>query len=292
MKKIFTIAALLCAGVAAQAQYVKPALNPETFNYDQFDWDHAHNFVIIGACETVVAEMEKITDHGIYKDIRPDGETNFFYVWSDTYEGADGTGFNSFGVEEDHTALKVTNVGWSGAGFNHGTFDWRFLTDDFILHFGWKGKHAEGTCIGLGGSKWSIGDKPFVDGNVTLTNLGTWSEDGEWYYFDIPVSVIRQIAKEQLGIVDIFDHIDANNGKHLTPDAYDGNSLWMLSGGTTGQEVHIDNMFLYTKEPIDVGGGVGPEPTEFSRFDVNRDGQVSAVDVSEVVNYLAGLTTE
>ena len=29
-----------------------------------------------------------------------------------------------------------------------------------------------------------------------------------------------------------------------------------------------------------------------SRFDVNRDGQVSAVDISEVVNYLAGLITE
>ena len=83
MKKIFTIAALLCAGVAAQAQYVTPALNPETFEYDQFDWDHAHNFVIIGACEAVVAEMEAITDHGIYKDIRPNGETNFFYVWDE-----------------------------------------------------------------------------------------------------------------------------------------------------------------------------------------------------------------
>jgi hypothetical protein len=35
-----------------------------------------------------------------------------------------------------------------------------------------------------------------------------------------------------------------------------------------------------------------PTPVNPSRFDVNRDGQVSAVDISEVVNYLAGLVTE
>ena len=289
MKKIFTIAALLCAGVAAHAQFVTPALSSETFEYE-FDWAHAHNFVVISASEGVYAAMEEVEDHGIYADMRVDDVTNFLYVWNNTYEGADGSGENSFGEQADHTALKVTSVGWSGGGFNSGTVDWRFLSDDFILHFGYKTKNvAESHCFGLGGTKFAIGGEPYVDGGVTLTNLGAAEEANEWYYVDVPVSVLRQIAKEQLGFTDIFDHIDANTGAHLIPEAYTGNSFWFLSGATTGKEIHFDNVFLYTKEPVDVKAGGDDEPQPSGIYgDVNGDGVVNANDIAEVVKVIAG----
>ena len=117
MKKFFTLAAMLLAVASmASAQFVTKALceNEDLEQIPTFDWSKASNFVPIAVSGSVFEAMDQL---GIQLDLGVNDVNRHLYVWEGTYVGIDGSGINSFGMEESHIALEVTSVGWSGLGF-------------------------------------------------------------------------------------------------------------------------------------------------------------------------------
>ena len=108
MKKLFTLAALLLAASAMNAQYVTKALDEN--DESTFKWENASNYILIsvGEAEREAMEGKILADYSI------DDVNVFMYIWpgGETYAGGDGSGMNSFGQLEDHIALTVANVGW------------------------------------------------------------------------------------------------------------------------------------------------------------------------------------
>ena len=283
MKKIFAIAALLLAGSAlASAQYVTKAYNDVTGNYDKFDWANAHNFVPIAVSTGVAEAMESVTEQGIKFDLRINEETTHDWFWDGTYaaieDGGQG-GENSFGEQEDHFAIRVSGAAnWSGQGFvSDVPLDLSFLNDNYYLHFAIKGNPDVVHAIGFGSAKMSVGNGQFDDNGKLYINVGTYENDGEWYYFDIPYSVLKQIATS--APVNQDDVWEAAEGG---PKAYKSNYFWTLSGGTAGAELHLDNIFFYTKGLVEDE----PEPITGDTCDVNHDGEVSIADVTYLIEHV------
>ena len=270
MKKLFTLAALsLMAASAVNAQYVTKALDGN--DESTFKWENASNFILIsvGEAEREAMEGKILADYGI------DDVTRHLYVWEGTYVGGDGSGMNSFGQLEDHTALTVSNVGWSGFGIiQDGGIDFSMLDDTYVLHFAMKSKPTDMTSHGFGfaQAKFTIGPTAFVDGARVHKLLGDIEHNGEWYYIDIPFSVLRQCADNN----DVFP--EAKGGAA----AYNDNHFWCLSGGVAGSELHIDNIFLYKDSTI-----TPPEP-QGKKGDVTGDDQVDIADVNAIIDMMLG----
>ena len=256
MKKLFTLAALsLMAASAVNAQFITKALNEN--DESTFKWENASNFILlsVGEAEREAMEGKILADYSI------DDVTRHLYVWENTYVGGDGTGMNSFGQLEDHIALTVSNVGWSGFGMiQDGGIDFSMLDDTYVLHFAMKAKPTDMTSHGFGfaQAKFTIGPTAFVDGARVHKLLGDIEHNGEWYYVDIPFSVLRQCADNN----DVFP--EAKGGAA----AYNDNHLWCLSGGVAGSELHIDNVFICKDATI-------PEPVENNyvlHYGLNEEG--------------------
>lgn len=230
MKKItLLIAAFALAAMSANAQYVTKALNDD--GESTFNWTNASDFVPVIVGE---AEAEAMTGK-IKLDMRPDDTTKHLYVWDNTFVSGDGSGMNSFGQLEDHFAMTVGTVGWSGLGvIKDGATDFSFLDDTYVLHFGIKGDPTNPLGFGIGDAKFTIGNSAFVDNGTSYKVLGTFTNDGEWYYVDIPFSAIKTV-----GGGTVF--ASSNGG----PTAYTSNFWWLLAGGTQGAQVHLDNLFFY-----------------------------------------------
>ena len=202
-----------------------------------FDWNNAKDYVIltVGEAERDAMEGKIVADYNI------DSMTRHLYVWENTYVDGDCSGINSFGQLEDHIALTVGNVGWSGFGMiQDGGIDFSMLDDTYVLHFAMKAKSTDMTSHGFGfaQARFTIGPTAFVDGARVHKLLGDIEHNGEWYYIDIPFSVLRQCADNG----DVFP--EAKGGAA----AYNDNHLWCLSGGVAGSELHIDNIFFYKKK--------------------------------------------
>gem|GEM_PF-1503066 len=202
-----------------------------------FDWNNAKDYVIltVGEAERDAMEGKIVADYNI------DSMTRHLYVWENTYVDGDCSGINSFGQLEDHIALTVGNVGWSGFGMiQDGGIDFSMLDDTYVLHFAMKAKSTDMTSHGFGfaQAKFTIGPTAFFDGARVHKLLGDIEHNGEWYYIDIPFSVLRQCADNG----DVFP--EAKGGAA----AYNDNHLWCLSGGVAGSELHIDNIFFYKKK--------------------------------------------
>lgn len=240
MKKLNTLlAGFAMFAMTANAQYVTPALDPNTAE-PTFDMTQATDFVPFYVCPSVLEAM----DGKILIDQTVDDVTKFLYVWADTYVAGNGGGINSFGIPEDHLALTVTSVGWSGFGFciaDGNPTDMSVIDNSTsYLHFAIKGDPSTSHQLAIAGSKFALGDVPFVDNGQTIKNLGTWKNDGEWYNVDIPMSAL-----------DLLGTLWNDDGK--TTNAYTGNTFWGLSGGVQGTELHLDNIFIYRK----TSGGSG-----------------------------------
>ncbi|MBQ4366992.1 MAG: hypothetical protein II786_02790 [Muribaculaceae bacterium] len=282
MKKFFAIAALLLAGTTmASAQYVTKAFNDVTGKYDKFDWANAHNFVPIAVSTGVAEAMESVTEQGIKFDLRINEETTHDWFWDGTYEpikdGGEG-GENSFGENEDHFAVRVTGIlNWSGQGFvSDIPLDLSFLDDNYYVHFAIKGDPDKIHAIGFGSAKMSVGNGQFEDQGVLFPNVGTYENDDEWYYFDIPYSVMKQIATSApINKDDVWESAEGG------PKGYKSNYFWTLSGGVAGTELHLDNVFFYTKGLVEDK----PEPTG-DHCDTNGDGEVSVADVTWLIDHL------
>lgn len=144
------------------------------------------------------------------------------------------TGNNSFGNAEAYTDLSVGSAGWSGLGYESPAgLDYSMLDDSYYLHFAMKNDDVEAHntyAIWVGGAKFALGNGAFPDGNNSYPKIGDFKRDGEWYSFDIPVSMLKSMANP------LFP--DADGGA----TAYKENAFCALSGGREWQSRHFENI--------------------------------------------------
>lgn len=266
MRKItlFALAAALSMSVSAQ-DFITKALNDD--GEPTFDWSKASGFVPILVSESV----SEVLNADLKMDMRPNDTNVHLWVWSETYVGCDDNGgMNSFGELEDHFAMTVSNKGWSGLGIiKDGATDFSFIDDTYVLHFGIKGHPVQSQAIGLGSISFALGETAIYSGDppVLVKNIGTWPDDGEWYYVDLPIKDLKKLGNE------LFATADGG------ATAFTNNFFWLLSGGTQGNEVHLDNVFLYKDSTL--------QPS-LQKGDVNRDGSVNVSDVTALINMILG----
>ena len=267
MKKLFTLAALLlAANNLASAQFITKALDDN--DEPTFDWSKCAKFIPISISNSV---GEAMPTEDVVFDATIDDNRNFLYVWEETYVGAaqDGS-LNSFGQPEDHVAMDVSSKGWSGCGFCAvgEPQDWSVLDDSWVLHFAIKSIDNAGHQIVVGENHgFTLGEAEVNGAKV----LGNFERNGEWYYVDLPFSVVKQLAA-----VDMWG-ADATN--------YTGNYLKVLSGGVEGTQLRLDNIFWYKDNTIIV------EP-ELPVGDVDGDKKVDVSDVNAVINIILKTKTE
>ena len=224
-----------------------------------FDFSDGYDYVIIGASQGVIDQMGQ---DNIRADYSVDDVNNFLYVWENTYHSEPSEGVNSFGLEEPYNHFVVNSVGWSGLGYasqiRGKNLSMLVDEDGYILHFAMKGddilRHANHT-IGIGSAQ-------FVIGNATTgpVMFGDYRRDGEWYSFDIPFSVIKQM-----------------NGNPFTAEGgtsnFLGNVFYVLSGGATGTELQFDNVFFYKSHSQGGDSTIDPELGQYGSKALDENGQ-------------------
>lgn len=177
----------------------------------------------------------------VVEDLRPDDSSKFLYVWNNTYTAGTCSGPNAFGEVADWVNMIVTNVGWSGLGFN--CTDMNLLNglatvtdnpNDYYLHIAIKGTSpvthlfaVDGTA---GSAKIVLGPSSFTDNGATYPKYSDYTTDGEWNQIDVPVSYL---TKQGLSFT--------------TDNTNPQNVFWALSGGTQGTQLQIDGIFFYKK---------------------------------------------
>ncbi len=268
MKKLFTLATLLLfAGSTISAQdFITKALDEN--DEPTFDWSKCEKFIPIAISESVGSEM---APEDVVFDATIDEVRNWLYVWDNTYVGVPQDGsLNSFGQPEDHIAMNVV-LTWSGCGFCavNEPQDWSVLDDSWVLHFAIKSIDTAGHQIVIGENHgFTLGAEAINGAKV----LGDFPRDDEWYYVDVPFSVIRQLATVAMWGDD--------------PTAYLGNYLKILTqsfidqnGNGPQAQLRLDNIFWYKDKTIEV------EPEQIVG-DVNGDKIVDIDDVNAVINII------
>ncbi|MBQ9230018.1 MAG: glycoside hydrolase family 16 protein [Prevotella sp.] len=183
----------------------------------------------------------------------------------DTYSSGDKSGntVNSFGIEgQGWIDWVVGTKGWSGGGFLEGDgADLTILEDgDWYLHFAMRGTDNCNHLIGFAESRFTIGSEPY-DENTPV--IGNYKRDNEWYSFDIPYSFIKK------SFPSLYPQ---NNGGQ---SAWKGNLVWFMSGGNTGDELQIDNLFFWREKKAEE-----PEPDpETDGLHIVRGNEIPAVAV-------------
>ena len=159
----------------------------------------------------------------------------------DTYTSGtkSGDAVNSFGIEgQGWIDWVVGTKGWSGGGFIE--TDGADLTEleagDWYLHFAMRGTDQCNHLFGFAESRFTIGSSAF-DQNTPV--IGDYKRDNEWYSFDIPYSYIKQKFPALY---------PQNNGGQ---SAWKGNLVWFMSGGHTGDELQLDNIFFWREKIAD-----------------------------------------
>lgn len=170
LKRLLLFLAVMLCNISIQAQYITKALDEN--DESTFKWENASNFILfdVGEAEREAMEGKILADYNI------DDVTRHLYIWDGTYVGGDGSGMNSFGQLEDHIALTVANVGWSGFSMiKDGGIDLSMLDDTYVLHFAMKAKPTDFTSHGFGfaQAKFTIGPNAFVDGHVSTNCWAT-----------------------------------------------------------------------------------------------------------------------
>ena len=177
----------------------------------------------------------------IVADFRPNDVDQFLYVWQDgpVYEAGEGKGLNFHGNTDGYTALKVTNLGWAGAGFCL-TADgngWQAAEalraaivanpDQYFLHMAMKSTDNYSHCFYMFGSeatKFVIGSKSVYDGPV----YKDFTRDGSWAEFDIPMSSYAAALANVTCAAGV-------------------NVFVVLTEGVQGAELNLDAVYFYKK---------------------------------------------
>lgn len=243
-----------------------------------FDFNDVSDAVLVSTSQGVTGNLlaagANVTDYNVNDSDR------FLYIWDNTYVPVDRTGeTNSFGWKEGYNKFTVASVGWSGLGFFLQKEDLSMVEADWWLHFAMRG-----TDVDLHTShQVDIGKASFMVGNSDgkLASVGDFRRDGEWYYFDIPMSALEQFYSPLVGL-------SAN---------YADNIVCFRSGGVTDAELCIDNIFFYkskSKETpafTDTKANLGKYG--YASLDAEGNPVFSFSDVTEVVPlYLSGDTWE
>lgn len=206
-----------------------------------FDFKNSSDAVLIGTSMGVTNGFSGKT----VADYNVDDTNHFLYIWENTYDTEASTGVNSFGFSESYSHFTVGSVGWSGLGYaSQGKGkDLSMIDNDYVFHIGFRGTAADGHAS----HKVIVGNAAFTLGNSSIEGspvLGDFKRDGSWTYFDIPVTVLKNLAGG-----DLFDNASA----------YTGNVVAILSGGAQGTDLQFDNVFFY-KNP-NVKKGIPTEDT-------------------------------
>lgn len=226
-------------GVNPLGDYTTKSLDESNNSYFDFA---GKDFIIISTNGDVTERMKSFGDEyheeNILADYRPGVEGANFYNWTgNSYrdEAKPEGVVNSFGGDESWLYFS-THGGWTGAGFvkktDDGTgADFTVLEDgNWHLHFAMRGTDNCNHQIGFGEAKFTIGGSMY-DGKVPV--LGNYERNGEWYSYDIPYSVLKNYA------ADMFPSNNGGQGNYV------GNIFWFMSGGGEGDEIQIDNVFLW-----------------------------------------------
>ncbi|MCM1066058.1 MAG: glycoside hydrolase family 16 protein [Muribaculaceae bacterium] len=191
-----------------------------------FDFDGITEAVLISTSQGVTGHIAAVADK-VY-DYNVNDTNRNLWIWSNTYNSIDRKGMiNSFGWEEGYNMFTVASAGWSGLGFNIANEDLSMIDGDYWLHFAMRGTDADVHTS----HEMSVGKAKFIVGksNGSLASVGDFKRDGEWYYFDIPVSALEQFYAPALGL-------GAN---------FNDNIVSFISGGLTDAELCFDNIFFY-----------------------------------------------
>lgn len=180
-----------------------------------------------------------ITDQ-IVADFRPDEETTYLYVWSETYTAGTASGKNFYGEAEEWTSLVVAEVGWSGFGIC--TYDMEKVNkladvynnaSDYVLHIAIKSTDEAAHLFylnGLSGAGYIALGGDYTDNATTYSMYADITRDGEWNEFEIPMSYLFD-----QGLI----YSDDNSSIEEL------NVLCGLSGGTAGVQLQYDAAFIY-----------------------------------------------
>lgn len=199
------------------------------------------NYYLIYLDETSAAKIAG----KIVGDYRVDDNITHLYIWSvgDTYAAGSCSGPNSYGEVTDWLSLIVQSVGWSGFGINCTNLTeldkLATVTDNpdgYYFHIAIKSQqtgkshrfYMQGTGDANGG--FVLGPSAFVDGSKTYAAYANYTTDGEWNYFDIPMSVL------------VNEGLKFRTGNTAALNVFCG-----LSGGTAGTTLDVDAIFIYKK---------------------------------------------
>lgn len=196
-----------------------------------FDWDNVEKAVGISLSDGVRGHLFDVCGEENFWNYYVDNNDRNLYIWDDTYISVTPSNMtNSFGWDEGYNKFMVPDgKSWSGAGFNYKNCDFSMIDDTWYLHFALRGvdqKLHANQQIQVGNAHFYIGAS---DG--ALASIGDYKRDGEWYYFDIPVSALKQLCIDSKGIFDLDDKGAVG--------------IFSFLSGNAGHEIMIDNIFFY-----------------------------------------------
>lgn len=231
-----------------------------------FDFTNSYDAVLIGTSFGVTNGFSGKTT----ADYNVDDVKHFLYIWENTYNAQSSTGVNSFGFNESYNHYTVGSVGWSGLGYasnKSGGKDLSMIDDDYVFHIGFRGTSTDGHVS----HKVVVGNASFTVGNTSVEGapiIGDFKRDGSWTYFDVPVTVLKNLAGGEL-----FDNA-AN---------YEGNVVAILSGGSQGADLEFDNVFFYKNPNVKKGVPTEDSTTKIGQYATKAlNGGVSSFDLTNV----------
>ena len=231
-----------------------------------FDFTNSYDAVLIGTSFGVTNGFSGKTT----ADYNVDDVKHFLYIWENTYNAQSSTGVNSFGFNESYNHYTVGSVGWSGLSYasnKSGGKDLSMIDDDYVFHIGFRGTSTDGHVS----HKVVVGNASFTVGNTSVEGspiIGDFKRDGSWTYFDVPVTVLKNLAGGEL-----FDNA-AN---------YEGNVVAILSGGSQGADLEFDNVFFYKNPNVKKGVPTEDSTTKIGQYATKAlNGGVSSFDLTNV----------
>ena len=174
----------------------------------------------------------------IVSDFAINDANTHLYIWEGTYTDGTCEGVNSFGNDEKWTSVIVANKGWSGLGIiNDDGYDCSAIDDSTYLHFALKAtSSAYDYHFTLGKAHFTIGAAGYTNGNGELfPALSDFPRNGEWYSFDIPMSVISNLSS------------DIWNGQQ---SAFKDNLFCIDTESAAGNALQIDNVFFWRNKKV------------------------------------------
>lgn len=175
-------------------------------------------------------------------DLRPDNQTTFLHIWSNTYNRHNTSLVGFAGVNYEYVCLDVTNIGWSGAGYfiSRQNVDLSHISENTRLHIAYRSEGPKPSSVGF--SLWTPAGFParfaigsdFIDNDSVHKSVGPPPES-EWNSIEITLS---QIAALNPG----FSYKDLAVNNFCATGGH--NILSFLCGSNTGDNIALDHIYL------------------------------------------------